>query len=85
MLTAVLNGLATAGAARLPLLAAVRSPRPLVFVTGGAAADVMYRDWPAPPGGGTWTRREVPEATLAGAAVLAGAVVTDGAPEEPTL
>jgi xylulokinase len=85
MLTAVLDGLAEASAARVPLLAAVRAPRPLVFVTGGAAADVLYRDWPAPADGRDWTRREVPEATLAGAAVLAETVVTEGAPEEPTL
>jgi sugar (pentulose or hexulose) kinase len=71
LLAAVVNGLAAASAARLPLLTAVRAPRPLVFVTGGAAADVLYRDWPAPTDGGGWTRREVPEATLAGAAVLA--------------
>jgi xylulokinase len=85
LLTAVLDGLAGASAARLPLLAAVRAPRPHVFVTGGAAADVLYRDWPAPPDGGDWTRREVPEATLAGAAVLAETAVTQGAPGEPTL
>jgi xylulokinase len=85
LLVAVLDGLAAASAARLPLLTAVRPPRPLVFVTGGAAAEVMYRDWPAPPGGRSWTRRPVPEATLAGAAVLAETVVTDGVPEEPTL
>jgi xylulokinase len=85
MLTAVLDGLAAASAARLPLLTVVRSPRPLVFVTGGAAADVMYRDWPAPADGRNWTRRPVPEATLAGAAVLAESVVTDGVRGEPTL
>ncbi|GIJ65620.1 hypothetical protein Voc01_005370 [Virgisporangium ochraceum] len=85
LLTAVVDGLAAASAARVPLLTAVRAPRPQVFVTGGAAADVMYRDWPAPPDGGDWTRRPVPEATLAGAAVLAETVVTEGVPEEPTL
>lgn len=82
LLTAVVDGLAAASAARLPLLTAVRAPRPLVFVTGGAAADVMYRDWPPPPDGRNWTRRPVPEATLAGAAVLAA---TQSAPGAPTL
>jgi hypothetical protein len=43
----------------------------VVYVTGGAAGDVMYRDWPEPPGGGRWERRSLSEATLAGAAVLA--------------
>lgn len=85
MLTAVVNGLAEASAARLPLLTVVRSPGPVVFVTGGAAADVMYRDWPARADGRNWTRRPVPEATLGGAAVLAESVVTDGARGEPTL
>jgi sugar (pentulose or hexulose) kinase len=85
LLTAVVDGLAAASAARVPLLTAVRAPRPLVFVTGGAAAEVMYRDWPAPADGGAWTRRPVPEATLAGAAVLGETVVTEGGPEEPTL
>jgi xylulokinase len=80
LLTAIVDGLAVASAARLPLLTAVRAPRPIVFVTGGAVADVMYRDWPAPPDGGNWTRRPVPEATLAGAAVLAATQSAGGAP-----
>jgi xylulokinase len=82
LLTAVVDGLAAASAARLPLLEAVRAPRPKVFVTGGAATDVMYRDWPAPSGGGNWTRCPVPEATLGGAAALAA---TQSAPGAPTL
>jgi xylulokinase len=71
LLAAILDGLAAASAARLPRLAAVGTPRPVVHVTGGAAADVLYRDWPPPPGGGRWERRPLAEATLAGAAVLA--------------
>jgi xylulokinase len=71
LLAAVLNGLAGASAARLPRLAEVGSPRPIVHVTGGAAVDVLYRDWPPPPGGGRWQRKDLPkEATLAGVAVL---------------
>jgi sugar (pentulose or hexulose) kinase len=71
LLAAILDGLAAASAARLPRLAAVGTPRPVVHVTGGAAVDVLYRDWPAPPGGGRWERRPLDEATLAGAAALA--------------
>jgi xylulokinase len=78
LLAAVLDGLAVASAARVPLLAEVRSPRPIVFVTGGAAADVLYRDWSGPPNGGDWTRRPISEATLAGVAALAERIVTDG-------
>jgi xylulokinase len=76
LLAAVLDGLAAASAARLPRLAMVGTPRPIVYVTGGAAADVMYRDWPPPPGGGEWERRPLVEATLAGAAALARAAGT---------
>jgi xylulokinase len=71
MLAAILDGLAAASAARVPRLAAVGTPRPLVYVTGGAVADVLYRDWPSPPDGERWERRPLAEATLAGAAVLA--------------
>lgn len=71
LLAAVLDGLAAASAARLPRLAEAGEPRPVVHVTGGAATDVLYRDWPPPPGGGRWERRPLEEATLAGAAVLA--------------
>jgi xylulokinase len=71
LLAAILDGLAAASAARLPRLEAVGTPRPVVHVTGGAAADVLYRDWPPAPGGGRWERRPLAEATLAGAAVLA--------------
>ena len=50
LLAAVLDGLAAASAARLPRLAAVGTPLPVVYVTGGAAADVLYRDWPRAAG-----------------------------------
>jgi sugar (pentulose or hexulose) kinase len=72
MLSAVLEGLAAASAARLPRLAAVATPQPVVYVTGGAAADILYRDWPSPPGGGAWERRALPaDATLSGVYLLA--------------
>jgi xylulokinase len=71
MLAAILDGLAAASAARVPRLAAVATPRPVVHVTGGAAVDVLYRDWPPASGGGRWERRPLAEATLAGAAILA--------------
>ena len=71
LLSAVLEGLAAAGAARLPRLAAVGTPESTVYVTGRAASDVLYRDWPAPPAGGSWRRRALaPEATLLGAFAL---------------
>jgi xylulokinase len=82
LLAAVLDGLAEASAARLPRLAAVGTPRPVVYVTGGAATDVMFRDWPAPPAapastdGRRWEMRPLTEATLAGAAVLASTTGT---------
>ena len=44
-------------------------------VTGGAAVDLLYRDWPAPPGGGGWERRPLHEATLAGARCWPGGPV----------
>jgi xylulokinase len=71
LLSALLEGLAAASAARLPRLAAVGTPEPTVYVTGRAASDVLYRDWPAPPSGGSWERKSLaPEATLLGAFVL---------------
>jgi len=63
LLAAVLNGLAAASAARLPRLAEVGSPRPIVHVTGGAAVDVLHRDGrrrPAAAAGAAWTCRKRP-------------------------
>jgi len=68
-----------ASAARLPRLAEVGSPRPIVHVTGGAAVDVLHRDWPPPPGGGRWRRLDLPkEATLAGVSVLTARAAEHG-------
>jgi sugar (pentulose or hexulose) kinase len=75
LLAAVLEGLAQASAARLPRLSVVTDPLPSVYVTGGAAADLLYRCWPAPPGGGSWERHALPrEATLLGVYVLSRSV-----------
>jgi sugar (pentulose or hexulose) kinase len=65
LLSAVLDGLARESAARVPRLAAVAEPQRTVYVTGGAAVDVLYRDWP-----GEWDRRPLHEATLSGVAQL---------------
>jgi hypothetical protein len=70
LLSAVLEGLAAGSAARVPRLAAVATPQPVGYVTGGAAVDVLYRD--RPPGGGAGERRALPaDATLSGVSVLA--------------
>jgi xylulokinase len=70
LLSAVLEALAAASAARVARLSAIAEPRPAVYVTGGAATGVLYRDWP-PCAGGPWRFEPLAEATLAGVSVLA--------------
>lgn len=69
MLAAVVDSLAKASAARLPLLAATGTPmHPDVLLSGGLAgqlSDVLHRDWE-----GHWTFQPTNEATLRGLAKL---------------
>ncbi len=66
LLSAIIESLARASAARLPLLRSggIRLRRE-VCVTGGGLSKVLHRDWP-----GKWTFRSESEATLRGLAVL---------------
>jgi sugar (pentulose or hexulose) kinase len=71
MLAAVMESLAAASAARVRLLAEAQ-PNLLskVFVSGGGQglADLLHRDWPAPPPPGRWQFQSVSEANLRGLA-----------------
>jgi xylulokinase len=68
LLNAVVESLAQASAARIPLLAAGGTPmlRDVVTSGGGAAiADILHRDWP-----GEWRFHETNEAGLRGLATI---------------
>jgi xylulokinase len=68
MLAAIVESLATAGAARLPLLqqTGTRIRRDVILSGGlGGLADVLHRDWP-----GRWRFKAEDEATLRGLAKL---------------
>lgn len=71
LLGAILQGLAQASAARLPLLldnAACKVRRSVITSGGthGALADLLHRDWP-----GRWTFHNEPDATLRGLSKIA--------------
>ena len=65
MLSAMIEALAQASAARLPLLDDGSTPLKRTVVVSGGAADrldkLMHRDWP-----GRWTFKPVTEATMQG-------------------
>jgi xylulokinase len=69
MLSAIIEALAAASAARLPLLQATGTKfLPQVVVSGGSADrldKLMHRDWP-----GKWSYRAVTEATMRGLGVM---------------
>jgi hypothetical protein len=69
MLSAVIESLAEASAARLPLLRQTKSPmRRDVVVSGGVQNGldrILHRDWP-----GKWSFRTEEEATLRGLSCL---------------
>lgn len=75
ILSAVIEGLVRASAARLPVLRGTGTePLPTVAVSGGSDRldRVMHRDWP-----GAWTFRPVRDATLRGLAELKRGSVKD--------
>jgi hypothetical protein len=65
MLSAIIEALAAASAARLPLLDDGSTPLLRTVVASGGASDrldkLMHRDWP-----GRWTFKPVTEATMQG-------------------
>lgn len=69
MLSAIVEALTSASAARLPLLQATGTPMLSQVVVSGGSADrldkLMHRDWP-----GKWTYRAVTEATMRGLGVM---------------
>jgi sugar (pentulose or hexulose) kinase len=73
LLSALVEGLAAASAARVPRLARAGDPQRCVYLTGGGAASlapVLTRGWPAHPSGEPWRFARIEEATLRGLAVL---------------
>jgi sugar (pentulose or hexulose) kinase len=67
MLAAIVESIAAASAARIPLMQKVNSKVSRnVVLSGGARSDILHRDWP-----GKWRFRTVPEATLRGLGLLA--------------
>ena len=70
-MSAIVDSLAEASAARLPLLRATGTPiHHDVLLSGGLAGDlsvVLHRDWP-----GKWTFQTIDEATLKGLEKLSG-------------